>query len=415
MKRIFLLLPLAIALAGGAAVSASSAPPTAVSGAAAAHTIYQCPMHPWIHSDTPGKCTICGMNLVAVGAGASTANVVSLGASQVTAIGVATAPVRREPLVRTLRVSGRIDDDDTRHRILAARVPGRVEQLQVNTIGAEVVAGAPLATIYSPDMLTAQRVFVERLKAGETASTAAERSAARERLFELGLTEPEIQALEKSLQPSAIVALRAPMTGTVVSKSVYEGQYVAASDRLFEIADFSTMWFLFDAYEQDIPWLAVGQQVEITTGAVPGESIRAPIAFIDPNFDEATRTTKVRVVIPNPHFGTQGEHHRLPHRIPAEGRVRIETPAVLTVPRSAVLDAGDGAVAYLDRGDGSYEQRRLQLGRRGDDRVEVLAGLKENDAVVTHGALLIDAQARLSSPPDAAPAKAPNAPGLTPP
>jgi Cu(I)/Ag(I) efflux system membrane fusion protein len=411
MKRIFLLLPLALVPAGAAAVSAPSAPP--VAAGAPAHAIYRCPMHPWIHSETPGKCTICGMNLVAVGAGASTTNVVSLGAGQVTAIGVATAPVRREPLVRTLRVSGRIDDDDTRHRILAARVPGRVEQLQVNTIGAEVVAGAPLATIYSPDMLTAQRIFVERLRAGETAFTAAERSAARERLFELGLTEPEIQELEKSLQPSATVALRAPMTGTVVAKSVYEGQYVAASDRLFEIADFSSMWFLFDAYEQDIPWLAVGQPVEITTAAVPGESIRAPIAFIDPNFDEDTRTTKVRVVIPNPHFGAQGEHHRLPHRVPAEGRVRIETPAVLTAPRSAVLDAGDGPVAYVDRGEGAYEQRRLRLGRRGDDRVEVLAGLKEGDAVVTHGALLIDAQARLSPPPDATPAAAASSPGVT--
>ncbi|HWA08753.1 MAG TPA: efflux RND transporter periplasmic adaptor subunit [Opitutaceae bacterium] len=373
-------------------------PLPALRAADAAPHLYQCPMHPWIHSDHPGKCTICGMSLVAMDPAGSVASTVTLRPDQVASLGVATTPVGRGPLVRTLRVNGQIDDDDTRHRILAARIPGRVDQLFVNAVGAEVVAGAPLATIYSPDVLTAERVFVERLKAGEAAFPAADRAAARERLFELGLTEPEIHALETTQQPSATLTVRAPLAGTVVSKSVYEGQYVTASDRLFEIADFSSMWFLFDAYEQDIPWLSVGQSVEVTTGAVPGETIRAPIAFIDPNFDEGTRTTKVRVVIPNPHFNLEGEHHRLPHRVPAEGKVKIETAAVLLAPRSAVLDAGDGPVAYVDHGDRTYEQRRLRLGRRGDDQVEVLAGLQEGERVVTQGALLIDAQARLAPP-----------------
>lgn len=364
---------------------------------AAAATVYQCPMHPWIKSDHPGKCTICGMDLVAADAtkAASPEGVVTLSSSQVTVLGVETTPVVRQALTRTLRVTGQIDDDDTRHRVLAARVPGRIEQLHVNSVGAEVAAGAPLVTIYSPDMLTAQRVFVQRVKAGESAYTAADRAEARERLLELGLTEPEIQQLEKSLQPAATITVRAPMSGTVVSKSVYEGQYVQTTDRLFEIADFSSMWFLFDAYEQDLPWLRVGQTVDITTRAVPGETIRAPIAFIDPNFNETTRTTKVRVVLPNPHFNAGGEHHTLPHRVLAEGRVQLASPAVLSAPRSAILDAGTGPVAYVDAGSRTYEPRLLTLGRRGDASVEVLSGLTEGERVVTNGALLIDAQAQL--------------------
>lgn len=362
--------------------------------------VYQCPMHPWVKSDHPGKCTVCGMNLVSVAASgrSADASLVMLSGSQIATVGVATTPVTRQPLVRTLRVTGQIDDDDTRHRILAARVPGRVEQLYLNVVGAEVEAGSPLLTLYSPDVLTAQRVFVERVKAGESAFPAADRAAARERLLELGLTEPEIVELEKSLNPNATVTVRAPMSGTVVSKSVYEGQYVRTSDPLFEIADFSSMWFLFDAYEQDLAWLRVGQSVEITTGAVPGERMSAPIAFIDPNFNEMTHTAKVRVVISNPHFGTGGEHHRLPHRVLAEGRVRIETPAVLALPRSAVLDAGSGPIGYVEQAPGVYEPKKLQLGRRGDAWVEVLGGVKEGDKVVTQGALLIDAQAQLSSP-----------------
>jgi membrane fusion protein, copper/silver efflux system len=362
-----------------------------------AASVYQCPMHPWIKSDRPGKCTICGMDLVAAApAAAAPEGIIALNASIITTIGVQTSVVSRQALTRTVRVTGEIDDDDTRHRILAARIPGRIEKLHINFVGAEIAAGAPLATLYSPEMLGAQRVLVERIRAGEVAFSASETAAARERLLELGLTGPEIAELEKSLAPSATVVLRAPMAGIVVAKSVYEGQYVQTSDRLFEIADFSHMWFVFDAYEQDIPWLRVGQRVQITTRAVPGELIEAPIAFIDPNFNDTTRTTKVRVVLPNPHFNATGEGHVLFHRVLAEARVLVESPAVLAAPRSAVLDAGAGPVAYVDLGDGHYERRALRLGRSGDALVEVLAGLAEGERVVTTGALLIDAQAQLA-------------------
>lgn len=370
--------------------------------ATAPKTLYRCPMHPQVTSDRPGKCTICGMDLVLTpSAGAPLpaeggAVSVTLGTSQITAIGVETSPVSRQPLTRTLRVNGQIDDNDTRHRVLAARVPGRIETLGINYMGAEVAAGATLATIYSPEMLTAQRVYVERIRAGEGAFPAAERAAARERLLELGLTEEDLTALEKNLTPRATIAVRAPSAGTVVSKSVYEGQYVQVSDRLFEIADFSSMWFTFEAYEQDIAWLHVGQKIEITTRAVPGEVIRTTVEFIDPNFNELTRTTKVRATLPNPHYSVGGEPHRLPHRVVAEGRVLLESPAVLAAPRSAVLDAGDGPVAYVETASGRYEARRLRLGRRGDALVEVLAGLAENERVVTIGALLLDAQAQLN-------------------
>jgi Cu(I)/Ag(I) efflux system membrane fusion protein len=384
---------------------AYAAGPVAPKGA-----VYQCAMHPWIKSDHPGKCTICGMELALAGSGETEApGVIALAASSVTAIGLETSVVTQQALTRTLRVTGRIDDDDTRHRILSARVPGRVEKLHINFVGAEVAANAPLATIYSPEMLTAQRVYVERLKAGEGAFPATERLAARERLLELGLGADDVTRLEEKREPSALIVIRAPEAGTVVSKSVYEGQYVQTADRLFEIADFSRMWFVFDVYEQDLPWVHIGQTVEITTRAVPGEVITAPVAFIDPNFDEFTRTTKARAVISNPHPATSsGASHSLPHRVLAEGRVIVETPAVLAAPRSAILDRGAGPVAYVDRGDHHYEQRSLKTGRRGDGLVEILSGLADGDRVVTNGALILDAQAQLAN--EARSSRAPAAP-----
>lgn len=364
--------------------------------ASTASTTYQCPMHPWIKSDkADAKCTICGMALVAASAtntSASTAvdpNLVTLTPAQAAVVGVQTSPVRRGTLTRTLRVTGAIDDDDTRHRILAARVPGRVEKLFVNFVGAEVQEGTQLATIYSPDMLTAQREYLERMKAGAIAFTAAERAAAKEKLLGLGLTDEEISILENTKQATAMVTMRAPMSGTVVARGAYEGKYVEAKDEIFQIGDFSRMWFVFDAAEPDLAWLRVGQQVEVTVPSLPGKILTAPIAFIDPNLNEATRTAKVRVVLDNP-------DRLLRHRQTAYAGVLAESPDTLLVPRTAVLQHSGRAVVFVDRGNHAYAAQEIALGRTGDTDAEVLSGLRDGDKVVTEGALILDGQAQLA-------------------
>ncbi|MBI5424793.1 MAG: efflux RND transporter periplasmic adaptor subunit [Opitutae bacterium] len=390
---------IALALLAGFSLTGcgrSSGPDRHEHAAASAATTYQCPMHPWIKSDkADAKCTICGMALVAASATTTSAsaavdpNLVTLTPAQAAVVGVQTSPVRRGTLVRTLRVTGAIDDDDTRHRILAARVPGRVEKLFVNFVGAEVQEGTQLATIYSPDMLTAQREYLERMKAGAIAFTAAERAAAKEKLLGLGLTDEEISILENTKQATAMVTMRAPMSGTVVARGAYEGKYVEAKDEIFQIGDFSRMWFVFDAAEPDLAWLRVGQQVEVTVPSLPGKILTAPIAFIDPNLNEATRTAKVRVVLDNP-------DRLLRHRQTAYAGVLAESPDTLLVPRTAVLQHSGRAVVFVDRGNHAYAAQEIALGRTGDTDAEVLSGLRDGDKVVTEGALILDGQAQLA-------------------
>jgi Cu(I)/Ag(I) efflux system membrane fusion protein len=356
---------------------------------------YQSPMHPWIKSDQPGKCTICGMDLVPVyevdpqtapGVGHDP-NALTLAPGSIRAAGIASEPVRRGPLARTLEVSGAIDDDETRHRYISAYASGRVESLAVRYIGAEVTAGQPMATFYSPDLIVAQQEFIG-------ANTGPDKRGAvfaREKLRRMGLSAAQIDDLaRRGARDSNNIEILAPLSGTVIERQVYEGQWVNAGDRLFTLADFSTMWFQFDAYERDVPWLKVGQMVEIVTEADPGRVYRAPIAFIDPNFNAMTRSTKVRVEIEN-------KDNCLPHRVYARGRVNVGGgEPVLLAPRAAVLNTGERAVAYVDRGGGNYEARTLRLGRAGDRDYEILSGLSEGERVVSAGNLLIDAQAQLS-------------------
>ncbi len=393
-------LVLLTAIAAGAAgyfIALKTAPSRAASSAtgAAARKIkfYQSPMHPWIKSDRPGKCTICGMDLAPVYEGDegfdAGGGLVTLSPATASVIGVETSPVIRGPLARTLRVTGVLDDDETRHRVLSAQLPGRIEKLHINTIGAAVEAGSPLVTLYSPEMLSAQRQYVERLRAGSIAFTASELAGARERLLSLGLAEPDVAALERSLQPSAVFTLRAPAAGTVISRSAYEGQWVQTDTHLFETGDFSRLWFVFDAYETDLPWLRAGQPVDVSTPSLPGEVFTAPVDFIDPNLDPATRAARVRVVLDN-------SARRFLHRQTAYGLVRLSTPDTLLVPRSAVVFTRDEPVVYLDKTGGAYEPRSVKLGPAGDTHYAVLSGLREGDRVVTQGALLIDGQAQLA-------------------
>jgi Cu(I)/Ag(I) efflux system membrane fusion protein len=352
---------------------------------------YQSAMHPWIKSDKPGRCTICGMELTPVYEGekgldeTGGENIVALTQNQIQVLHVQTVEAKTRPLVRTLRVAGMIDDNAMRHRIMSAYVDGRVDRLYVNYIGAEVSEGQPLAEFYSPTLLQAEREY--RQLGGELKKNTGLR------LRQMGLTPAQIEVLDQKPADALTSQILAPISGTVVSQAVYEGQYVATGQQLFEIADFSTMWFMFRAYEQDMPWIKIGQSVTVTTPSLPDKSFTGKIAFIDPNFDEATRSTKVRVELANPLVNGRRE---LLHRLYADGMVELEAPSTLTVPRSAVIETGPQAVVYIDQGGGAYEQAVLKTGRRGDMHIEVLSGLKEGDAVVTNGNLLIDGQAEMN-------------------
>ena len=154
---------------------------------------YQSPMHPWVKSDKPGKCTVCGMELVPVydagqaGNGATT-DIVMLPEGAPNVASIKTVEVRRQPLSRTLRVAGMIQDDDSKHRILSAYTGGRIEKLFVNFVGAEVEAGKPIATFYSKDLVAAIREY--KVAYGQGASPLL--TASQMRLQQLGLSQDQI-------------------------------------------------------------------------------------------------------------------------------------------------------------------------------------------------------------------------------
>lgn len=350
---------------------------------------YQSAMHPWVKSDKPGRCTVCGMELTPIYEGesgvASDANMVSLSETSIRVLNVQTTDVKTQSLTKTLIVAGTIDDDDAKHRVLSAYVAGRIEKLHVSYVGADAKAGGPLAEIYSPVLLQAEREY--RVATGEL------RDAVAARLRQMGLTDDQIKTLPEKSADKLTSQILAPISGTVTEKKIYAGQYVQEGERLFEIADFSTMWFQFRAYEQDLPWIRVGQKVDVSTPSLPGKVVTGVIKFIDPNLDETTRSVKVRVELENPLV----DGRRLfSHRVYADGTVHLNAPEVVAIPRSAIIQTGPQAIAFVDEGGGGYARRLLKTGRRGDALVEVLTGIEAGEKIVINGNLLMDAQAEMN-------------------
>jgi Cu(I)/Ag(I) efflux system membrane fusion protein len=402
-RLLFIVLIIAAAGLGGWQLGRRAPSSTATAAAERRVLFYQSPMHPWIKSDKPGNCTICGMKLVPVYEGegeAASGNLVKLSAQSLGVVGVETAVVTRQALQRTIHVAGTIEDDDTAHRRISAYVEGRIDKLFVNYVGADVTAGQPLAAFYSRDLLVARSEFAEALKRPASPERESILTASRSKLRRMGLTPEQIEKLAG--QTGDTIDIVAPVSGTIVERGVYPGQYVKEGDTLFEIGDFSKMWFVFDAYERDLAWIRAGQSVEVTVPSVPGKTFTAPIAFINPNLVMDTRSAKVRVILENPASSIPGAHrHELLHQVFADGRIKVQTEPVLTVARTAVLSPGGAALVYVAKSDRDYEPRHVTLGRIGDDVWEVLAGLEEGERVVTTGNLLIDAQAQLDHPQQA--------------
>ena len=345
---------------------------------------YQDSMHPWIKSGQPGKCTICDMDLTPIyegehGVGLGD-NLVALSSNSVTVLNVQTEEVKRQDVRHILRVAGLIDANEAKRSIVSAPAAGRVEETAVDYAGLEVRKGERLLTFYSPGLTQQKYRYMAR---------AARSTEQRDPTGGL--------AVDKGDADPYYTDLIAPLGGTVIERNVTRGQYVAEGERLFVIADPAVLWFWFDVYEQQLPWLRPGQKVMVSLPSIPGEVYEAVISFIDPFLDPATRSVKVRADLCNPVIERDGiKQRRFKFGMYAEGVVRAEVTNVLAVSRSAVLYPGKSAHVFIDKGGGAYERRAVKLGRQGDDSCEVRAGLEEGDRVVTSGNVLLDAQAQFS-------------------
>lgn len=354
---------------------------------------WTCSMHPAVRSDEPGSCPICGMDLIPAAElqeGDDEVTMVMTEAAMALA-NVQTTPVRVEAPMREVQLPGRVAVDERRITTVSAHFDGRIRDLYVDFTGAPIRAGEAMATIYSPDLISAQRELLQALKHEERSPSAVESARRKLQLWEL--SDEEIQRIEESGAVQERVTLTSPVSGIVLDRKVSREAYVQEGSVLFEVADLSTVWVIFEAYEEDLDWLRTGQSIAFTMRSNPGNQQEATITYIDPVVNPNTRTARVRAEVSNP--GGRLKPDMLVH-----GTVSgAGDDAKPLVPASAVLWTGPRSILYVrvpDADTPRFEAREVTLGHRAGDQYVIEDGVEEGEAVVTHGAFRIDAEMQLA-------------------
>jgi Cu(I)/Ag(I) efflux system membrane fusion protein len=313
-------------------------------------------------------------------------------------IGVTYATVQKQPFTQTVRAVGVVAYDKQRHWDYVTRVEGYVKDLSVFSRGELVEKDAPILTIYSPDLLTTQREFVDLLnmrdeaKAKDSramlASTARLVESARQRLRLWNITDEQVADLEKNRTPSETLMLSSPFKGVVQDIGVDQGRKVMNGDHLVDIADLSVVWVWAQFYQDELPMLRKGLPISITTSSYPGVKFPGSISVIDPFINDATRTGRVRIDVENPDLKLRPEMY-------VDVELTMDMGEGIAVPFSAVLPTGRHNIVFVDKNGGKLEPRFIELGRKYGDFYEVKSGLKETERVVTSANFLIDAEAKV--------------------
>lgn len=419
--------------------------------------IYTCPMHPQIRQPKPGRCPICGMELVpAAKTGANLDEMaITIQPAQRRLANIQTAEAKLQPVHSTIETIGSIEIDESRQATIAAYIDGRIEKLFADYTGIEVEKGDHLAIVYSPELYSAQVELLESRKALKKMSSAAlsiVREAqeklvenSRQKLVELGMSDEQIEQLISTGKAQSRLTIFAPIGGTVTEKLAEEGKYIKAGEPIYRIANLTTVWLMLELYPEDAARIRFGQQVDAELQSLPGKTLKGRVVFIDPTVNPTRRTVGVRVEFNNEQgqlrpgdyakarikvpIGPQGivydaelagkwispMHPQVirdqPGDCPICGMKLVPTSRygfsdhpvaqkqALTVPRSAVLMAGDQSVVYVETEPGRFELRNVKLGPLLGATAVILEGVKAGEQVATSGNFLIDSQMQLSGKP----------------
>ncbi len=423
----------------------------------AAEAVHTCPMHPQIRQPGLGDCPICGMPLVPATAGGADLDefAVSIEPAQRRLANIKTVTVTEQPVSRQLQTIGSIEIDESRQATISSYIDGRLEKIYADYTGVEVQEGDHLAVVYSPQIYSAQIEYLEAKKTLESSSDSALASIreaqekladnSRQRLLELGMTADQLKELDATETAKSRLTIYAPMGGTVIEKLAEEGKYIEAGEPIYRIADLAMVWLMLELFPEDASRIRFGQQVQARLSSNPNEVLTGRVAFIAPNVDPSSRTVGVRVEFTNEQrklrpgdyaeatitipIGPEGEiydkdlagkwispmHPQIirdqPGPCPVCGMQLVPTtrygfaatpvdqPVSVTIPRSALLLAGQNSVAYVETEAGRFELRVVKIGPFLKDNVVILEGIEPGEQVATSGNFLIDSQMQLAGKP----------------
>lgn len=362
---------------------------------------WQAPMDPNYIRDEPGLSPM-GMELIPVYADqVGDAGIVEIDPGFAQNMGVRTAAVRRADVPRTIHSVGALTYDDSQVYMITTKYAGWIENVRVHYIGEEVGRGEPLFEIFSPQLVNAQQEYLnalayrERLEGSEFPDARRRAGAlvdsARQRLRYWDVTDDQIAALEQAGETRRTIEVRSPVDGLVISKmdQALEGMMAQPGMNLYRVADLSTIWVEAEIYENDIPWVETGLEALVRIPSRSGDTFRGVVRYVYPSLDEATRTLRLSIELPNPDRDLRPQMY---------ANVELDIPAaenVPVVPEEAVIRSGTRDVVIVDLANGRFAVREVALGLHGEGVWEVREGVEPGERVVVSAQFLIDSESNL--------------------
>ena len=317
---------------------------------------------------------------------------VRLSPEKVQRAGVRTQPAKMQTISRSISAPGTIVADETKLGVFTAKFNGFVEELYVPSVGEPVQRGQKLMRVWieSSDILQKQADFTSTL--GNVTRSSIGYEGAERNLRFFGFTDEAIEEIKRAGRPLRSLTFTVPHDGIVLEKPALVGMRFSSGDTLFRTADLSTVWVIAQVPESDIAFISEGQNATITLKAFPHLPRKGKVARIYPELNPATRTVSVRIVLDN----SEGSlRPGLYANVTFDGAV--DATPVVVVPDSAIIDSGTRRVAFVAKGEGLFEPREVEIGKRGNGMIEILKGVEENEEVVVRGNFLIDAESNLKS------------------
>ncbi len=359
--------------------------------------VYTCSMHPQVRQNEPGNCPICGMELIPVDEADAEEDqhpqALRMTQAAMTLADVQTTTVTAKPATKKVHMPGKVTVDERAISIIPAHFPGRVEELFVNFTGAYIEKGDKLASVYSPDLITAQRELLEAYKKRE--SNPRLYKSARQKFINWKIAPEVIDNIIEKGEPQYNFDIHSHKSGYVTKRHVAVGDHIHFGKPIFELTDLSSVWVQFNAYESDLQGLSEGDNIQFSVASYPGQTFESEISYIDPLIDEDERTVTVRTELAN-------NNGQLKPNMLAEGTVSASLnngQSVLQVPKQAVLWTGKRSIVYVKLADTSqtrFEAREIELGARAGDSYIVEDGLQQGEKVVVKGNFMIDSAAQLA-------------------
>ncbi len=364
----------------------------------AGETTWTCSMHPQIRQPEPGDCPICGMDLIPLEEEQNSEidpNAVSMSATAMQLANIQTAVVGSSELLKVVRLNGKVQEDERLIFSQSSHIPGRIEDLKVNFTGNYVNKGQVIASVYSPDLVTAQEELFEAQKIKDSQPQLF--AAAKEKLKNWKLTDDQINQILASGKTLEIFDVLAEVSGYVTQKKVNTGDYVRRGEAIYEVADFSRVWVLFDVYESDLPWINKGDKVSYTIESLPGQSFKGTIDYLDPVINPKTRVAKARVVQSNKGLKLKPEMF-------VSGKIEAKLPQTdaVVVPKTAVMWTGKRSVVYVKSATDQglyFNMREVDLGPALGESYVIEDGLQKGEEIAVNGTFSIDAAAQLAGKP----------------